>query len=117
MESSATDAHFKRLREGHVETIETSEMHLDALHDLKSVNTSLVATAAYPVLEPTGELLPTLLRPEGRVFKLLRPREERLNGARSISQATAPRLCRMGKALAPVTDAVGAVVTPSSDST
>jgi phosphate:Na+ symporter len=64
MESEATDAHFKRLRAGKVETVETSTMHLDALRDLKSVNASLVAAAAYPVLERTGVLLPTRLRHE-----------------------------------------------------
>jgi phosphate:Na+ symporter len=65
MESTATDAHFQRLREGHFETVETSTMHLDALRDLKSVNANLVAAAAYPVLERKGELLPTRLRQEG----------------------------------------------------
>jgi len=37
-------------------------MHLDALRDLKNVNTHLVAAAAYPVLESTGELLPSRIR-------------------------------------------------------
>ena len=62
MESTATDAHFQRLREGHAETVETSTLHLDALRDLKSVNANLVAAAAYPILERHGELLPTRLR-------------------------------------------------------
>ncbi|CEF48864.1 unnamed protein product [uncultured bacterium] len=57
MESAATDAHFERLRSGRVDTAETSTLHLDALRDLKSVNTHLVAAAAYPVLEGKGELL------------------------------------------------------------
>ena len=62
METGATDAHFHRLRAGQVDTVETSTMHLDALRDLKNVNASLVAAAAYPILEKTGELLPTRLR-------------------------------------------------------
>lgn len=62
MESTATDAHFERLRSGEMDSIETSTLHLDALRDLKSVNASLVAAAAYPILEKTGELLPTRLR-------------------------------------------------------
>ena len=62
METEATDAHFERLRAGRVDTVETSTMHLDALRDLKSVNASLVAAAAYPILEKTGELLATRLR-------------------------------------------------------
>lgn len=64
-ESAATAAHFERLREGRLETIETSSLHLDALRDLKLVNAHLVAAAAYPVLEEGGELLPTRLRQEG----------------------------------------------------
>jgi hypothetical protein len=39
-------------------------MHLDALRDLKNVNTHLVAAAAYPVLENIGELLPSRIRHE-----------------------------------------------------
>ncbi len=65
METTATEAHFERLRSGHMETVETSTMHLDTLRDLKSVNSHLVAAAAYPVLERTGVLLPTRLRQEG----------------------------------------------------
>ncbi len=62
MEATAAEAHFARLRAGRLDTAETSGLHLDALRDLKSVNTHLVAGAAYPVLETAGELLPTRLR-------------------------------------------------------
>ncbi|MGD0640200.1 MAG: Na/Pi cotransporter family protein [Roseiarcus sp.] len=62
IESAATDAHFERLRTGRLDSAETSALHLDALRDLKSVNTHLVAAAAYPVLANKGELLPTRLR-------------------------------------------------------
>ena len=65
MESEATDAHFERLRAGRLDTAETSTLHLDALRDLKNVNTHLVAAAAYPVLENSGELLRSRLRQEG----------------------------------------------------
>jgi phosphate:Na+ symporter len=64
IESAATDAHFERLRTGRLDAAETSAFHLDALRDLKSVNTHLVAAAAYPVLASKGELLPTRLRLE-----------------------------------------------------
>jgi phosphate:Na+ symporter len=64
IESSATDAHFERLRTGRLDSAETSALHLDALRDLKSVNTHLVAAAAYPVLANRGELLATRLRGE-----------------------------------------------------
>lgn len=62
LEAAATDAHFARLRAGRIDTAETSAMHLDALRDLKNVNTHLVAAAAYPILESRGDLLPTRLR-------------------------------------------------------
>jgi phosphate:Na+ symporter len=62
LESDATAAHFERLRARGTNTVETSTMHLDALRDLKNVNTHLVAAAAYPVLESKGELLPSRLR-------------------------------------------------------
>jgi phosphate:Na+ symporter len=65
LEAEATEAHFQRMRSGQVNTLETSTMHLDALRDLKSVNASLVSAAAYPILERTGELLPTRLRALG----------------------------------------------------
>jgi phosphate:Na+ symporter len=64
MEATATEAHFERLRAGRIDTAETSALHLDALRDLKNVNTHLVAAAAYPVLERSGELLPSRLRQE-----------------------------------------------------
>ena len=62
LEAAATETHFDRLRTGRLDTAETSTLHLDALRDLKSVNTHLVAAAAYPVLERTGELLSSRLR-------------------------------------------------------
>jgi phosphate:Na+ symporter len=62
LEAASTEAHFSRLRSRRPETTETSALHLDALRDLKRVNTHIVAAAAYPVLESKGELLPTRLR-------------------------------------------------------
>lgn len=62
LETTSTDAHFQRLREGTIESAETSTLHLDALRDLKSVNKHIVAAAAYPVLEEKGELLPSRLK-------------------------------------------------------
>ncbi len=62
LEAGATQAHFARLREGRLETAETSALHLDMIRDLKSVNAHLVAGAAYPVLKSQGDLLPSRLR-------------------------------------------------------
>jgi phosphate:Na+ symporter len=60
-ERQAADHHFARLREGRVESIETSSLHLDILRDLKRIHSHICA-AAYPVLEMTGELQPSRLR-------------------------------------------------------
>ena len=65
LEAEATAGHFERLREGHLATVETSALHLDALRDLKRVNAHLVAAAAYPVLENKGELLASRLPVSG----------------------------------------------------
>jgi phosphate:Na+ symporter len=64
LEATATASHFARLRAGRVDTAETSSLHLDALRDLKRVNAHLVAAAAYPVLENSGDLLASRLRPD-----------------------------------------------------
>lgn len=55
LEQNLQHAHLKRLRQGFVETYETSAIHLDLLRALKAVNTSF-AMIAYPLLEDKGEL-------------------------------------------------------------
>ena len=62
LEAGAVASHFNRLRAGGIGAAETSALHLDALRDLKQINTHLVASAAYPVLEGQGQLLPSRLR-------------------------------------------------------
>jgi phosphate:Na+ symporter len=60
-ERDAAENHFARLREGRLESIETSSLHLDILRDLKRIH-SHICSVAYPVLEATGELQPSRLR-------------------------------------------------------
>jgi phosphate:Na+ symporter len=62
MERVAAENHFARLREGVPASIETSSLHLDILRDLKRIF-SHICSIAYPVLEATGDLQPTRLRP------------------------------------------------------
>ena len=62
LESDAVAAHYLRLQSGNVSTVETSSLHLDALRDLKRVNSHLIEGAAYPMLSSKGALLPTRLR-------------------------------------------------------
>lgn len=61
LEAQSTEAHFARMRAGRVETIETWALQVDVLRDLRRINAHIV-TAAYPVLEQRGELLPSRLR-------------------------------------------------------
>ena len=67
LEARATEAHFARIRAGRVESLETSALHLDVLRDLKRINAH-IASAAYPVLEKLGELLPSRLRRDPENF-------------------------------------------------
>lgn len=60
-ETLATRTHFDHLRAGLVHLAEASTLHLDLVRDLKLVNAHIVAAAAYPVLERTGELRDTRL--------------------------------------------------------
>jgi phosphate:Na+ symporter len=72
-ERAAAESHFARLREGRPESIETSSLHLDILRDLKRIH-SHICSAAYPVLEATGELQPSRLREAGRAKRAARGR-------------------------------------------
>lgn len=65
LEVQATQSHYQRLRSGRQESAETSAIHLDALRDLKQINSHLVAAAAYPLLERSDELLPSRIRAAG----------------------------------------------------
>ncbi|HUA51323.1 MAG TPA: Na/Pi cotransporter family protein [Candidatus Sulfotelmatobacter sp.] len=60
-ERDASEKHLARLRDGRVESIETSSLHLDVLRDLKRIH-SHICSVAYPILETTGELQPSRLK-------------------------------------------------------
>ncbi|SER35971.1 phosphate:Na+ symporter [Faunimonas pinastri] len=62
IEARATKAHFDQLKSGNDGNVEASTLHLDLMRDLKQVNAHLVASAAYPVLERHGDLLPSRLK-------------------------------------------------------
>jgi phosphate uptake regulator len=50
LEQAATDNHLQRLREGRVQSIETSSLHIDIARDLKRI-AAHIASVAYPILE------------------------------------------------------------------
>jgi phosphate:Na+ symporter len=63
LEKTASENHLQRLREGRIESISTSGLHLDILRDLKRINSHL-ALVAQPRLEAAGELHPSRLKEE-----------------------------------------------------
>ena len=63
-ERAAAESHLARLREGLIESIDSSSLHLDVLRDLKRIHSHICAVA-YPILEATGELRPSRLRRSG----------------------------------------------------
>lgn len=60
MERDSHERHLRRLQAGKVESIETSDLHLETLRALKEIN-SLLVTVAYPLLTQTGDLLASRL--------------------------------------------------------
>jgi phosphate:Na+ symporter len=56
--------HLERLREGRVESIETSNIHQETLRALKHVNTAF-SMVAHPILLETGDLLESRLAEKG----------------------------------------------------
>jgi phosphate:Na+ symporter len=59
-ENAASESHYARLRDGRLESIETSSIHLDVIRDLKRINGHLTSVA-YPILDAAGELSETRL--------------------------------------------------------
>jgi phosphate:Na+ symporter len=57
-ERAAAESHLARLREGRIESIDTSSLHLDVLRDLKRIHSHICAVA-YPILDAAGELAPS----------------------------------------------------------
>ncbi len=62
MEKRSAERHIERLRDGRLESLQTSSLHLDMLRDLKRINAH-IASVAYPILEENGLLTESRLRP------------------------------------------------------
>ena len=60
VEQTLERKHLTRLRQGLIEPIETSAIHIDLLRSLKMLNTAF-AMIAYPLLKEQGELLESRL--------------------------------------------------------
>lgn len=61
MEKQSSERHLARLRDGRLESLQTSSLHLDMLRDLKRINAHLVSVA-YPILDESGLLVESRLR-------------------------------------------------------
>ena len=64
LEQAATDNHLQRLREGRLQSIETSSLHIDIARDLKRI-AAHIASVAYPILEQGGALRRSRLLDDG----------------------------------------------------
>jgi phosphate:Na+ symporter len=64
IEQNLQRQHLERLREGRVESIETSNIHQETLRALKHVNTAF-SMVAHPILLETGDLLQSRLAEKG----------------------------------------------------
>jgi len=60
LERESHDRHLMRLQSGTLESIETSDIHLETVRALKQINSLLVALA-YPILTESGDLLESRL--------------------------------------------------------
>jgi len=59
-ERASYEQHLRRLQSGAVQSIETSNIHLETVRALKTIN-SLFASVAYPILSESGDLLDSRL--------------------------------------------------------
>ncbi|GHA15924.1 Na+/cotransporter [Devosia pacifica] len=59
-ERASAVGHLQRLRDGAAQSIETSNIHLETVRALKTIN-SLFASVAYPILSQNGDLLDSRL--------------------------------------------------------
>nr|WP_302795395.1 Na/Pi cotransporter family protein [Shinella daejeonensis] len=61
MEKDSSERHLERLRDGRLDSLQTSSVHLDILRDLKRI-TAHVVSVAYPILDESGLLSESRLR-------------------------------------------------------
>ncbi|AYD01688.1 Na/Pi cotransporter family protein [Neorhizobium sp. NCHU2750] len=61
LEKRSAERHLERLRDGKLESLQTSSVHLDMLRDLKRINAHIVSVA-HPILDDSGLLIESRLR-------------------------------------------------------
>ena len=70
MERDSHDRHLARLRSGHTDSVETSDLHLEVVRSLKEIN-SLLVKVAYPILTENGDLLESRLAGDDTSNKMM----------------------------------------------
>lgn len=55
MEKQSSERHLERVRNGRVDSLQTSSLHLDILRDLKRINAHIVSVA-HPIMDEQGLL-------------------------------------------------------------
>lgn len=61
LEKQSSERHLERLRDGRIDSLQTSSLHLDMLRDLKRINAHIVSVA-HPILDESGLLIESRLR-------------------------------------------------------
>ncbi|MDW9560079.1 Na/Pi cotransporter family protein [Sinorhizobium meliloti] len=61
LEKQSAECHLQRLREGRLDSMQTSSLHLDMLRDLKRINAH-VASVAHPIPDDSGLLIESRIR-------------------------------------------------------
>lgn len=61
LEKQSSERHIERLRDGRMDSLQTSSLHLDMLRDLKRINAHIVSVA-HPILDESGLLIESRLR-------------------------------------------------------
>jgi phosphate:Na+ symporter len=61
LEKQSAERHLERLRDGRMDSLQTSSLHLDMLRDLKRINAHIVSVA-HPILDESGLLIESRLR-------------------------------------------------------
>jgi phosphate:Na+ symporter len=61
LEKRSAEKHLERLRDGRMDSLQTSSLHLDMLRDLKRINAHIVSVA-HPILDDSGALIESRLR-------------------------------------------------------
>jgi hypothetical protein len=76
IELTAAEGHLDGLRQGLLETLETTSLHLDVIRDLTRIH-SLICSVAYPVLDAVDETVSSEIA-ESDPIALIGPKQQKI---------------------------------------